>query len=116
MGICRFILGAHSADQVIFGWLLGAWIAITYFTLGREHVHRHVTNLVQGRTRSSLKVYVLASTGAWAAIMLTLSVTFLAVRGDRLQYHGFFDTVFDTEEKKKNVIKLAEWDYWNTWA
>ena len=42
VGVSRFIIGSHSLDQVIFGWMLGAWIAFTYFGLVREHVHEHV--------------------------------------------------------------------------
>ena len=35
-------------DQIIFGWLLGAWLALTYFMLVREHVHHHVSELLAG--------------------------------------------------------------------
>ena len=48
IGITRFIVAAHSIDQVIFGWLLGAWLAISYFMIGREVVHKHVTDLITG--------------------------------------------------------------------
>jgi membrane-associated phospholipid phosphatase len=29
IGYSRFILGVHSLDQIIFGLLIGVWIAIT---------------------------------------------------------------------------------------
>ena len=48
IGLLRFISAAHSLDQIIFSWLLGAWLAITYFTLVRDHVHKHITDLSTG--------------------------------------------------------------------
>ena len=65
VGCSQFLLGFSSLDQVIFGWMLGAWLAFTYFTLVRKYVHNHVLGLMSGRTTSSNKMYYLVSTSAF---------------------------------------------------
>lgn len=65
---------------MIFGWLLGAWIAFTYFYLVREHVHTHVTDLMNGRAKTSAKVYYCISTIAWLLLVVVLLVTYLIVK------------------------------------
>ena len=86
VGCSQFVLGISSLDQVIFGWLLGSWLAFTYFTLVRKFIHNHVEGLMSGRTTSSNKMYYLISTCAWLGIMLILSVVFLIVRDNELDF------------------------------
>ncbi len=80
IGTTRFILGAHSLDQVIFGWLLGAWIALSYLYILRQYVHEHVQNLMNGKTGSRSMVYYLAAGGFWLLMSLTLFFTLLIVK------------------------------------
>ena len=30
VGFSRMILGVHSLDQVVYGWLIGVWFALTF--------------------------------------------------------------------------------------
>ena len=94
--------------------MLGSWLAFTYFTLVRKYVHNHVLGLMSGRTTSSNKMYYLASTGAWLGQMLILTIVFLIVKGNELDFSG-----------KENVIEEEDGDwyqclyklnYWSTWA
>ena len=108
MGTGRFLLGAHSLNQVIFGWLLGAWLAFTWFTLIREHVHKHVNDLVVGRTSSSMKMYLMLATSLWIALQLCTTITFLIVKDDDLNTLG--------QVTLEEAQKMAVWDYWKTWS
>ena len=79
-GFARFVLGAHSLDQVVFGWMMGVWIALTYFSLVREYVHKHVLDLVYQRFNSQFGVYYGISAGVWAGLSLINTITYYAVR------------------------------------
>ena len=79
IGITRFIVAAHSIDQIIFGWMLGAWLAISYFMIGREVVHKHVAELITGQTTSSNAIYYTISSIVFIVLMLTLTVTLLVL-------------------------------------
>ena len=107
-GFARFIIGAHSLDQVIFGWLIGAWLALTFFSLIREHIHKHVTDLISGRTTSSTNMYYLISTGIWLACMLIITTAFLIVKDMDLHLMG--QELIDSDKK------IISWVYWTTWA
>lgn len=84
----RFALGAHSLDQILLGFLLGVWLALTYFCLLREIVHRHITELVTGRSATSNKVFYLVSLGIWLVAMLIVTITFLIVKEKPLEYQN----------------------------
>ena len=68
--------------------MLGAWLALTYFALVRNKVHKHVTDLVSGRASSSYKVLILIMGGVWTALMLTISITFLVMKESKLKANG----------------------------
>ena len=57
--------------------MLGIWLALTYFTLAREHVHRHINDLTTGRALSSNKIYYLISTATFLGFTLIVTITFL---------------------------------------
>ena len=42
IGVSRFMLGAHSLDQVLYGWTLGLWFAFFLFRYVRPTLQRHV--------------------------------------------------------------------------
>ena len=111
-GTSRFIIGAHSLDQIVFGWMLGAWLALTYFALVRDRVHKHVTDLVSGRASSSYKVLIMITSGIWTAFMLTISITFLIMKESKLKTNG--EVV--SEMFKDNVDCISKYDYFSTWS
>ena len=75
-----FLLGDHSLDQIVFGWMLGAWLAVSYFFLMRHHIHKHVISLMNGRESSSAKVLCIVAMAVWLLAMLVIFITFLIVR------------------------------------
>ena len=113
MGLTRFILGAHSMDQIIFGWLLGLWLALSYFALVRDHVHHHVTELTTGQTTSSNCVYYSVSTGIWLAFMLTVTITFLINKDKTIIFPNNMLPVFGNPVK---WVCATNYDFWSTWV
>ena len=108
-GISKFITGAHTIDQIVLGWLLGAWIAITYFVIFRKIVHKHVLDLMQGRTTSSSKMFFIISTVIFVVAMIVMTVTLLVVKDKGFKWDSSY-------EKPGDVSSIAEYDIWHTWA
>ena len=112
-GFSRLFLGAHSMDQIIFGWLLGAWLAFTYFAIIRDYVHKHVNDLTTGQTTSSSKVFYLISSSIWLAFQAIVTITFLVDLDKPIK--------FPNNEKPAPIL-VPDWDcaqsydYWSTWA
>ena len=48
IGWSRFVLGAHSMNQIIFGLLLGAWIACTFHFAAYRSLMEQARELVSG--------------------------------------------------------------------
>ena len=42
IGYSRVFLGAHSWNQLLFGWQLGLWLALTYFFCYKEPIMHHM--------------------------------------------------------------------------
>lgn len=47
IGISRFMLGAHSFDQVLYGWCYGLWFAFFLFKYVRPPTQRHIRKLLE---------------------------------------------------------------------
>ena len=47
IGVSRFMLGAHSIDQVLYGWHYGLWFAFFLFRYARPFIHRHMRLLLE---------------------------------------------------------------------
>ena len=109
VGVAEFFIADHSMDQIIFGWLLGAWLAVSYFALIREHVHHHVTDLTTGQTTSGNYVYYLLSIGIWLSFMTIATTTFLVNKDKSIE--------FPNDDVPKNPLWscIEKFDYWNTW-
>ena len=46
VGYSRFILGSHTANQILFGTIIGAWIAFTMTYVVREQLMDHLNSIV----------------------------------------------------------------------
>lgn len=46
VGFSRAILGSHSLDQILFGFMIGVWIALTFHYVFRERLMSHLNNMV----------------------------------------------------------------------
>jgi len=80
LGTLKFLIGSHTLSQVAFGWMLGIWIACSYFFILRDRVHAHIDDITNGRLNSSRKVHFLIASAISLTILITGLVTFLAVR------------------------------------
>jgi len=45
VGYSRLFLGVHSIDQIIFGWSLGIWLAISCHFVMKKPLNRHSEDL-----------------------------------------------------------------------
>ena len=84
LGTLRLIFADHALNQVIFGWLLGIWIALTFFYILREPVHTHIEDLTNGRLNSSPKVYYLISVSIWLFGLLAVFIAYLSVHNQKI--------------------------------
>lgn len=62
LSVCwtRVIMGAHSVDQVLFGSLIGLWLALTLEFIVRKWMMGHIMNLNKDRSREYLPLGILA--------------------------------------------------------
>ena len=51
IGMSRFMLGAHSFDQVLYGWTYGLWFAFFLFKYARPILQRHIRRLLESNTK-----------------------------------------------------------------
>jgi len=51
----------HSLDQIIYGFLLGAWIALTMHFCFRPSIDSHLTTLLQNKQREFWELIVVSS-------------------------------------------------------
>lgn len=40
VGYSRLFLGVHSMDQILYGWSVGVWLAVTFHFLMREPLEK----------------------------------------------------------------------------
>lgn len=85
MGVLKFLLGDHTLNQIMFGWMLGAWIAFSYYGILRDYVHAHVENLINGRSYSRKLVYFSIATFIWFVGIICILVTFLVVKDENMK-------------------------------
>lgn len=76
----RFILGMHSLNQIVYGSLLGIWLAISFYFIIQERFITHATELVQDRVfhnRVLGKKFVSLALLAFVilSLMMTVEVT-----------------------------------------
>ena len=85
MGFSRLYNGDHSMDQILYGWLLGLWLAISLHLLVRDFIISHVKSLLyrtQQYSNGDLTKFYLISTIIFLAIFTMLCVTFFIVDAD----------------------------------
>ncbi len=45
-GVMRVLCGLNTYNQVVFGWILGIWLACFFAFLVREPIYTHIKALV----------------------------------------------------------------------
>ena len=86
IGLSRFVLGAHTLDQVVFGWLIGIWLACTYAFIMREVIHHHIKDLTNLREKCKIMTHFWAALGIYTIVMGILVITFYITRNMPLEY------------------------------
>lgn len=73
VGFSRLFNGDHTMDQILYGWLLGLWIALTNHSLIRDGIFEHIDNLVYKKVAYSQQA--LAEFFWWATIIFAASIS-----------------------------------------
>jgi membrane-associated phospholipid phosphatase len=72
VGYSRLFNGDHSMDQILYGWLLGLWIALTCHSLLRDGIFEHIDNLVYKKLTYTQQA--LTELFWWAVILFTAAL------------------------------------------
>ena len=48
IGYSRLFLGVHSLNQILFGWLLGVWLAFTMHFIFKDKIMKNARKLLHG--------------------------------------------------------------------
>ncbi len=82
MGFSRLYNGVHSMDQILYGWLLGLWLAFALHLLVRDFILDHVKSLLyrtQQYSNAELSKFYLISTLIFFVSLGILCLTFFIV-------------------------------------
>lgn len=55
MGISRVYVGVHAFNHVLYGWLLGVWMAIFLHFCLRDRIINHIDILLRYKNRDNLR-------------------------------------------------------------
>ena len=67
IGYSRVFLGAHSWNQLLFGWQLGLWLALTYFFCYKKPVMHHMKQMHRGIDKILTKFVI------WGLVVFVLA-------------------------------------------
>jgi hypothetical protein len=90
IGISRFMLGAHSFDQVLYGWSYGLFFAFFLFRYARPFVQVHIRRLLensgssggefgihdQAQLRKQTLWYVISALSCWIVVIAVSGVLY----------------------------------------
>lgn len=69
IGYSRLILGAHAWNQLLFGWQLGIWLALSYFFCYKAWLDYKMARLAKGKEHA-LQKYII-----WGALIFAVTMT-----------------------------------------
>jgi membrane-associated phospholipid phosphatase len=87
IGMSRFMLGAHSIDQVIYGWTYGIWMAFFMWRYVRPSVSVHLRRILesdlkhlsihdQAVIRGEILKYMIFALVAWIILFVISGLIF----------------------------------------
>jgi membrane-associated phospholipid phosphatase len=79
IGYSRLFLGAHTLNQVVFGFLIGEWLVLSYFFLVQEPLKDHAKILLAGNPVEKRKNF-LSVILMYLISLVTLSLVYFFVR------------------------------------
>ncbi len=104
VGFSRLYNGVHTMDQILYGLLLGLWLAISLHLLVRDFLLSHIKSLLKRTeqyTNGDLSKFYLISSLIAMALFVTLSLTFYIVDAE-------FSVPLDWKQRLLNKCKNSE--------
>ena len=81
MGYSRIVIGVHSWYQVIYGWLVGIWVAATLHILLKDTMFLHVKKINDNQyQKSEVKKFMWQSSALFAVGFLIQIVIYLILK------------------------------------
>ena len=79
MAFSRVVIAIHSWNQIIYGWLLGVWVALFLHFTFRERLEKFVLSELEGKTETKgLKHTLLCLLGLVLTILIQLAAYAIA--------------------------------------
>ena len=73
LGLSRFFVAVHTLDNIVFGWLLGTWAALSYHYLIAPLIHENLT------TTLKIRMLAIVVTCLWTFAMLLCILVYFYV-------------------------------------
>lgn len=77
MGLSRLTLGVHSINQIVYGWILGIWIAVACEFCLRDLIVNRANEFLQSKTAPSVKEVLIVTGGQIVGIGIQIAVYFI---------------------------------------
>ena len=58
MGLSRLVLGVHSLNQILYGWLLGIWIAVACHFCLKDYIVNNANKLLKNAQPSLKEILI----------------------------------------------------------
>src|SRR4051812_30251485 len=83
MGFSRLYVGAHSMNQIVYGWLLGIWIASYFHYCLRKYIISHIDDILHSKNSIVTNIeyirYIFISTSIFVGALMTQILTYVVV-------------------------------------
>ncbi|CDW88209.1 pap2 superfamily phosphatase [Stylonychia lemnae] len=79
IGFARLYVGAHSMNQILYGWLLGIWIALYNHYCFREFIIDHIETVIHRKSRYQQRKNFNITQSIIVATALFLTVYFIQI-------------------------------------
>ena len=100
-GFLQWELGVSYLNQLIFGWLLGLWLAFVFAFIIRVPLYEYLKVLLEERQEISLlPKHIAVVAGITSSMMLVCMVEYLAVRGEIKP---------DIKDYFQHLVPLTKW-------
>ena len=101
MAFSRVVIAIHSWNQIIYGWLLGVWIALFLHIFLKERLGTFVKSEMEGKTKTKGVEHI-----AWGIIGLVMTIL-LQLLAWRLAETYSIKTEEEIEERLANIREIC---------
>ena len=100
-GFLQWELGVSYLNQLIFGWLLGLWLAFVFAFIIRVPLYEYLKVLLEERQEISLlPKHIAVVAGITSSMMLVCMVEYFAVRGE---------IQTEIQDYSQHLVPLTKW-------